>query len=88
MGPSKIQPLHGGKARRIKQNTMAVNAYRNLSTNNMSLGSSLEKLSSSFRLNRAADDASRLVISQGLRPQISGLRHASRHAQGGISVVH
>jgi flagellin len=66
---------------------MAINAYRNLSTNNVSLGKSLEKLSSGFRINRAADDAAGLVISQGLRAQVSGLRQATRNAQDGISVV-
>jgi flagellin len=72
---------------RINQNSMAINAYRNLSTNNMSLGKSLEKLSSGFRINRAADDAAGLVISQNLRSQVSGLRQATRNAQDGISVV-
>lgn len=72
---------------RINQNSMAINAYRNLSSNNMSLGKSLEKLSSGFRINRAADDASGLVISQNLRKQVSGLKQASRNAQDGISVV-
>jgi len=72
---------------RINQNIMANNAYRNLSTTNMSLGKSLEKLSSGFRINRAADDAAGLVISQGLRAQVSGLRQATRNAQDGISVV-
>ena len=72
---------------RINQNSMAINAYRNLSTTNMSLGKSLEKLSSGFRINRAADDAAGLVISQNLRSQVSGLRQATRNAQDGISVV-
>jgi flagellin len=72
---------------RINQNSMAINAYRNLSTSNMSLGKSLEKLSSGFRINRAADDAAGLVISQNLRAQVSGLRQATRNAQDGISVV-
>jgi flagellin len=72
---------------RINSNSMAINAYRNLSTNNVQLGKSLEKLSSGFRINRAADDAAGLVISQGLRAQVSGLRQASRNAQDGISVV-
>ncbi len=72
---------------RINSNSMAINAYRNLSTTNMSLGKSLEKLSSGFRINRAADDAAGLVISQGLRAQVSGLRQATRNAQDGISVV-
>ena len=72
---------------RINSNSMAINAYRNLSTNNVWLGKSLEKLSSGFRINRAADDAAGLVISQGLRAQVSGLRQATRNAQDGISVV-
>ena len=72
---------------RINQNSMAINAYRNLSSNNVMLGKSLEKLSSGFRINRAADDAAGLVISQNLRSQVSGLRQATRNAQDGISVV-
>jgi flagellin len=72
---------------RINQNIQAFNAYRNLSTTNTQMGKSLEKLSSGFRINRAADDAAGLVISQGLRAQVSGLRQATRNAQDGISVV-
>ena len=58
-----------------------------MSNTNITLGKSLEKLSSGFRINRAADDAAGLVISQGLRAQISGLTQATRNAQDGISVV-
>jgi len=72
---------------RINQNIQAFNAYRNLSTTNTAMGKSLEKLSSGFRINRAADDAAGLVISQGLRAQVSGLKQATRNAQDGISVV-
>lgn len=72
---------------RINQNIQAFNAYRNLSSTNSAMGKSLEKLSSGFRINRAADDAAGLVISQGLRAQVSGLRQATRNAQDGISVV-
>ena len=72
---------------RINQNIMAYNAYRNLATTNTMLSKSLEKLSSGYRINRAADDAAGLVISQGLRAQISGLRQATRNAQDGVSVV-
>jgi flagellin len=72
---------------RINQNIMAFNAYRNLAATNTVLGKSLEKLSSGYRINRAADDASGLVISQGLRSQVSGLRQATRNAQDGVSVV-
>ena len=72
---------------RINQNIMAFNAYRNLSSTNGMLGKSLEKLSSGYRINRAADDAAGLVISQNLRAQVSGLKVATRNAQDGISVV-
>lgn len=72
---------------RINQNIMAFNAYRNLSSTNDMLGKSLEKLSSGFRINRAADDAAGLVVSEGLRSQVSGLRVATRNAQDGTSVV-
>jgi len=72
---------------RINQNVMANNASRNLSSTNVMLGKNLEKLSSGFRINRAADDAAGLVVSQGLRAQVSGLKQATRNAQDGISVV-
>ena len=72
---------------RINQNVMANNAARNLSSTNVMLGKNLEKLSSGFRINRAADDAAGLVVSQGLRAQVSGLKQATRNAQDGISVV-
>ena len=72
---------------RINQNVMANNASRNLSNTSVMLGKSLEKLSSGFRINRAADDAAGLVVSQGLRAQVSGLKQANRNAQDGISVV-
>jgi flagellin len=66
---------------------MALNAYRNLSVTQNDLGKSLEKLSSGFRINRAADDAAGLAISEGLRSQVGGLKQAVRNAQDGISVV-
>jgi flagellin len=72
---------------RINTNIMAFNAYRNLNNTNDMLASSLEKLSSGFRINRAADDASGLVISQNLDKQMSGLKVATQNAQDGISVV-
>ena len=72
---------------RINQNIMAYNAYRNLASTQESMGKSLEKLSSGYRINRAADDASGLVVSQGLRAQVSALKQATRNAQDGVSVV-
>lgn len=72
---------------RINQNIAAMNAYRNLSVTDGQMSKSLEKLSSGFRINRAADDASGLSISEGLRAQTGGLKVAVRNAQDGISVV-
>ncbi len=72
---------------RINNNVQAFNAYRNLTTSQGSLGKNLEKLSSGFRINRAADDAAGLVTSEGLRAKISGLKVATRNAQDGISVA-
>ena len=72
---------------RINNNIAAMNAYRNLSVTDGQMTKSLEKLSSGFRINRAADDAAGLAISEGLRSQIGGLKVAVRNAQDGICVV-
>ncbi len=72
---------------RINQNIAAYNSYRNLSATNSQLGKSLEKLSSGFRINRAADDAAGLAKSESLRAEISGSRQAVRNAQDGVSLV-
>ncbi len=72
---------------RINQNIAAMNSYRNLSATDTQMSKSLEKLSSGFRINRAADDAAGLAISEGLRSQVGGLKVAVRNAQDGISVV-
>jgi flagellin len=72
---------------RINTNTDAFNAYRNLSVTQGQMSKSLEKLSSGFRINRAADDAAGLAISEGLRSQVGGLKVGVRNAQDGISVV-
>jgi flagellin len=72
---------------RINQNIAAFNAYRNLSQTQSAQASSLEKLSSGFRINRAADDAAGLVNSENLRAQIGGLKVATRNAQDAISLV-
>jgi flagellin len=74
-------------ALRINQNIAAQNAYRNLSVSDGQMSKSLEKLSSGFRINRAADDAAGLAISEGLRSQVGGLKTAVRNAQDGVSVV-
>jgi flagellin len=72
---------------RINNNIAAFNAYRNLSVTDGQMSKSLEKLSSGYRINRAADDAAGLAISEGLRSQIGGLKVAVRNAQDGVSVV-
>jgi flagellin len=72
---------------RINTNVSALNAYRNLSTNQNSLNSAIEKLSSGLRINKAADDAAGLSISQGLTSQINGLTQAVSNANDGINVA-
>jgi flagellin len=72
---------------RVNNNIAAINAHRNLSATDGALSKSLEKLSSGLRINRAADDAAGLAISEGLRAQAGGLKVAVRNAQDGISVV-
>ena len=72
---------------RINQNIDAFNSYRNLSVTQGQMSKSLEKLSSGYRINRAADDAAGLAISEGLRSQVGGIKVAVRNAQDGVSVV-
>jgi len=72
---------------RINQNIDALNSYRNLSVTQGQMSKSLEKLSSGYRINRAADDAAGLAISEGLRSQVGGIKVATRNAQDGVSVV-
>ncbi|WIE77027.1 flagellin [Curtobacterium sp. MCSS17_007] len=71
----------------INTNLSALNTYRNLNATQNDLSKSLEKLSTGLRINRAADDASGLTISEGLKSQVGGLTVAARNAQDGISVV-
>lgn len=71
----------------INTNLSALNTYRNLSSTQNDLSKSLEKLSTGLRINRAADDAAGLSISEGLKSQVGGLTVAARNAQDGISVV-
>jgi len=72
---------------RINQNVEAMNAYRHLSNTNNTMSKSLEKLSSGFRINRAADDAAGLSISEKLRSQVGGFKVAMQNAQDGISML-
>jgi len=72
---------------RINTNVAALNAYNNLSTNQSKLESAFSQLSSGLRINKAADDAAGLSISQGLTSQINGLTQAVSNAQDGINVA-
>jgi len=72
---------------RINTNIEALNAQRNLSATAAKYASSVEKLSSGLRINRAADDAAGLGISEKLNAQVTGLNQAQRNAQDGISMV-
>ncbi len=72
---------------RINTNVEAFNAYRNLNNTEGMLSKSLEKLSSGLRINRAADDAAGLSISENLKSQVNGFKVASRNAQDGISLL-
>jgi flagellin len=72
---------------RINNNIAAANASRNLGETNMKISKNVEKLSTGYRINRAGDDASGLVISNQLRAQVSGLRQAIRNGQDGVSVL-
>ena len=72
---------------RINQNVAALNAWRHLSGSDTELSKSLERLSSGLRINRAADDAAGLAISEKMRSQVSGLRTAERNAMDAISLI-
>jgi len=72
---------------RIQNNVEAFNAHRQLSSTASKAAKSMEKLSSGYRINRAADDAAGLAISEKMRAQIGGVGQAQRNAQDGISLV-
>jgi flagellin len=72
---------------RIATNLASINGQRQLFNTNLNMMRSLERLSSGFRINKAADDAAGLAISENLRAQIRGLKQANRNAQDGVSMV-
>ncbi len=72
---------------RINHNISALNAWKTLRSTDNNMAKSLEKLSSGLRINRAADDAAGLAISEKMRGQIKGLNQAIRNAQDGISLI-
>ncbi len=71
----------------IQHNISAINSYRNLTENSSSLGKNLEKLSSGYKINRAADDAAGLAISESMRSKIAGLAQAKDNANDAIGLI-
>ena len=74
-------------ALRINTNVASLNAHKNMIKNDNSLSSSLERLSSGLRINKAADDASGMSIADSLKSQANGLGQAIRNANDGINIV-
>lgn len=72
---------------RINTNVSALSAMRTLNNTKNALDSTLERLSSGSRINRAGDDAAGLAISENLRATIRGFRQAKRNAQDGVSMI-
>jgi len=72
----------------VQHNLTAMNSNRMLGLTKNTQARSTEKLSSGYKVNRAADDAAGLAISEKMRKQIRGLTQASANAQDGISAVH
>lgn len=72
---------------RIQTNVAALNSWRSLNQTQGTMSKHLERLSSGMRINRAADDAAGLAISEKMRAQIRGLNQAVRNAQDGISLI-
>ena len=71
----------------IQHNIAANNAYRNLSMNSAGTQKNLEKLSSGYRINRSADDAAGLAISEQMRSKINGLNQATANAQDAVGLI-
>nr|WP_028511337.1 flagellin [Ruminococcus sp. NK3A76] len=71
----------------VRTNTMALNANNALNKNNSTVAGNLEKLSTGFKINRAADDASGLAISEKMKAQIKALDTASKNAEDGASLI-
>src|SRR3712207_8178927 len=72
---------------RINSNVEAFNAHRQLQGTSEKIAKSMERLSSGYRINRAADDAAGLAISERMRSQVNGLAQANRNIQDGVSLV-
>ncbi|MEO5668998.1 MAG: flagellin [Bdellovibrionota bacterium] len=72
---------------RINTNMMSINAQRNLRASKLSMESTSEKLSSGSRINKSADDAAGLAISENLQGQIRSFKQSARNAQDGVSFI-
>ncbi|MSS73697.1 MAG: flagellin [Candidatus Latescibacteria bacterium] len=72
---------------RVNTNITALNTRRQLLVNNGELSKRIERLASGLRINRAADDAAGLSVSEGMRAQISGLKQAARNAEHGVNLI-
>src|SRR5689334_14629581 len=83
----KNLPRRHVMALRVNTNVEAFNAHRNLEATQYAQSRSMEKLSSGLRINRAADDAAGLAISEKMRAQVRGLAQAQRNSLDGISLV-
>ena len=86
-GSREAGPVHGGLNMVVQHNVTAMNANRQLGITTDIQAKSSEKLSSGYKINRAADDAAGLAISEKMRRQVRGLTQASANAQDGISTV-
>ncbi len=71
----------------IQTNVSSLNAQRNLSTSQLALSKSMQRLSSGFRINTAADDSAGLAISENMRGQIRSMNQATRNANDGVSLI-
>jgi flagellin len=74
-------------ALRINLNTSALNAHRQLQNTDKAMGASIERLSSGYRINRAADDPAGLAISENLRSQVSGLGQAISNSSDAVNLI-
>ena len=72
---------------RVNTNITALNTRRQLLVNNGELSKRIERLASGLRINRVADDAAGLSVSEGMRAQISGLKQAARNAEHGVNLI-
>ncbi|WP_324276659.1 hypothetical protein [Blastococcus brunescens] len=72
---------------RVVSDIAGMSAHRHLSLTSTRVGTTLERLASGLRINRAADDAAGLAISEGLRSQVGGIRQAARNSRDAVGVV-